>query len=207
MERFPDGMTSEPFDDFLGLASRDFSSSRLIVFGGRSGSGKTTAIQFLLAHHADFEGRSSVWIEGPPFPRVAAEADVIVADEITAPRHLLVLSSFLRRCATLIVASHLSNGWFHLFRPIISSRIFSTDRDAAKIGRHLARRGVAASQAALDAYVRTFGATYTDAEVILERYPSDSFDASLARFLARCRLELSPVRREDPAGPWRRTIC
>ena len=50
------------FDDFLGLEGEDFRQTRLIVFAGISGSGKSTALKFLCDHHPAFSGKPQRWI-------------------------------------------------------------------------------------------------------------------------------------------------
>ena len=51
-----------PFDDYLGLGREAFRRTRLIVFAGISGSGKSTALKFLCDHHPEFAGGSSQWV-------------------------------------------------------------------------------------------------------------------------------------------------
>jgi energy-coupling factor transporter ATP-binding protein EcfA2 len=166
MDRFPESLS---FDDFLGLGARDFSRHRLVVFVGRSGSGKSTAIRFLL-------GRL-------PGSRVI--------DEIAHAGDLVGLWAPLAAGERLLVASHLSAACFLALRPFIKVAVFRTDRSADKIARYLERRGIGASARALRAFVRRYGATYTDAELIMERFPGASFDASLARFERFCSLHAS----------------
>ncbi|HUP50161.1 MAG TPA: hypothetical protein VNA04_15355 [Thermoanaerobaculia bacterium] len=157
------------FDDHLGLAGRDLTPFRLILFHGRSGSGKSTAIRFLLEN--SFRDRP-----------------VEVVDEIGALRDLFRMRALLRNNVTLLVATHVHPFWFRLLAPG-RMLVFHTDRDPSKIARHLARLGVSATPAAVQAYVGRFGATYTDAELIMERWPSPIFDHSLARFLKFDRIE------------------
>jgi energy-coupling factor transporter ATP-binding protein EcfA2 len=154
------------FDDFLALAGRDFSSHDLVIFHGRSGSGKSTAIEFLRRNN----------------PHVSYE----VVDEITTFRDL---GKLLRaRRGPVLVATHVHPLWLRILKPFARAVIFRTDRDSAKLLRYFDARSISASSTAIALYVREFGATYTDAEVILERYPSASFDASYARFRKFCRL-------------------
>jgi hypothetical protein len=148
------------FDDFLNLAQFDAGRYRLIVFHGRSGSGKSTAIEFL---------------------RRRMTTPVVVVDEITTLRDFFRAQRSLRNGGTVLVASHISPLWFRLIRPT-SIAIFRTDRETAKIARYLERRGVQVSQRVVSAYARSFRATYTDADLIMERWPSTSFDESFARF-------------------------
>lgn len=51
------------YDDFLSLLDQDFDDARFIAFCGKSGSGKSTAIRFLLENHRDFAGVRPVVIE------------------------------------------------------------------------------------------------------------------------------------------------
>ena len=184
------------FDDFLGLGALDLSRARRVLFHGRSGSGKTTAIEHLLA--TQFRGRAVRWIAGPPYPAgpVAAEPGAVIAvDEIESLRDLRQLLPLRRLDATLLIATHVHPALFPLCG-IVPDAVFRTDRDRAKLARHLARRNVAASPAAIGEYCRRFGATYTDADLIVERCPGRSFDAALARFLKFDDIVLSkrPVR-------------
>lgn len=156
------------FDDFLGLAGRNWSSYRLILFHGRSGSGKSTAIRYLLEH-------------------AFRDRPVLVIDEVATPRDLIPLRKLLAGQTTTLIATHIHPAWFRLISaaPCIA---FRTDRGEAKIMRYLARQGIRGSQAAVAEYVRRFGATYTDADLIMERYPAPSFDLALSRFLKFDRL-------------------
>jgi hypothetical protein len=174
------------FDDFLGLAQRDFSRHRAIVFLGESGSGKSTAIEFLLRHH----------------PHLAARPAAVM-DEILHPAGIARAGALVARGATLLAASHLHAAWFLPLRLLGRTALLRTDRDHGKIERYLQRRGVDASRHALRAYVRRYGATYTDLELILERFPGMSFDAALARFAKLCRLELARAVRLRVRAPAR----
>ncbi|HEX5612785.1 MAG TPA: hypothetical protein VFX67_09015 [Burkholderiales bacterium] len=164
-------MTSTPFDDFLGLASRDFASHRVIAFVGESGSGKSTAIRFLLERHPDFQRSEALVVD---------EARLIDLLQLWQPI----------ACGTkALVASHLAAATLRLLLPFPGVAVFRTDRDCGKIRRYLERRNVAATAAAVQAYVRRFGATYTDVDLILERFPGRSFDAALGCFEHLCTLQ------------------
>lgn len=181
------------FDDYLSLRSRDFSRHRLIVFTGRSGSGKSTAIRFLLEEHPDLRGREALVLEGPPFAETEREVDVIALDDLTAVADLRIVVRLLRRSRTLLVASHLDPAWFAPLRAAMRCALFRTDADTGKLERYLADRGVAASADALATYAGAFRATYTDLDIILERCPSNSLDSALAMFL-----KFNAIRESDP---------
>lgn len=187
------------FDDYLGLRRRDFSRAELVVFTGRSGSGKSTAIRFLLEHHPDFRDREQLHLGAAPFTVPARRWDVIAVDDLTAPRELGAIVRLLRSSRTLLVASHLAPALLRPLQLVARSSFFRTDADTAKVARHLARLGVTATSEAVARYVALFGATYTDVEIILERYPEPTFDRALARFSRFCRV--ASRARPRPPGP------
>jgi hypothetical protein len=185
----------EVFDDFLGLAARDFRGQRVLVFHGCSGSGKSTAIDWLLRAHPAFAGRDVARIEGPPLIAEAEKgARLVVIDEIVSARDLLLVARLLAGGARLLVATHLAPVWYRAFGMIVPVAIFRMDGDRAKIARHLDRLRLPASPQAVDLYVRRFGANYTDIDIIVERCPASTFDASLSAFNKFCTLTMSPAR-------------
>ena len=183
------------FDDFLGLDERDLSRCRRVLFYGRSGSGKSTAIEHLL--ETQFADRSHRSIVGPPFEHIEQPFDrgvVIAVDEIESFLDLRHLLPVLRLDATLLIATHVAPALF----PVVGcfpDAVFRTDRDSEKIGRYLARRNLAASAAAVREYCTRFGATYTDVDLILERYPNRGFDEALGRFMKFDCIEMSSRQR------------
>lgn len=181
------------FDDYLGLERIDLARFRLLVFTGRSGSGKSTAIEHLLKSHHCFRGRESAVLRRPSFAGPSGLPGVVAVDDLVEPRELGVVVDLLRSGRTILVASHLDAAWYRVLSLFVPTIFFRTDADEAKIGRYLERRGVAASGDATRAYVRRFGATYTDADIILERYPGRSFDDALDRFERYCGVELHPA--------------
>ena len=157
------------FDDFLRLDAQDFSRTRLLLFYGVSGSGKTTAIQHLKQR-----------IDG-----------LMVLDEIVARRDIRKLGSLLREYRQVAAATHVCPIRFWTLRLRYRTRVFCTDRDPAKLGRLLDRRSVSYSPASLWTFTRRYGANYTDLDIILERYPDVGFDEALARFEQFCEIERS----------------
>lgn len=191
-------MADPLFDDYLRLAERDFSRHRLIAFCGASGSGKSTAVEYLLSEHRDFQGRPHVWVDGPPFRDTGFSTDVLVLDDVIGLTDYLTMLRLLRRAKTLLVASHLSTAHYRPLQWLVTTAVFRTDADPGKIERYLERRGVQTSKAAVREFVALFGATYTDVDIILERYPDRSFDQSLALFRRFSSIELNTPRPQTP---------
>ena len=159
------------FDDFLGLRSADLSRNRLILFYGRSGSGKSTAIRFLVDRNSP--------------------GSFVVIDEVLRLRDLLQVVPILRRARKALVATHVHPIVFRILFPMTRIKAYQTDRDRAKTARYLNERGISASAEAIEAYVRRYGSTYTDADLILERFPSRNFDQAFCRFEKFCRIRIT----------------
>lgn len=181
------------FDDACGLARVDFAGVRLIEFHGCSGSGKSTAIGYLCGHHPQFRDREPATVAPHrPLPSVS-RGSLVVVEEVHEVRHLAAVVALLRRGATVLAASHLHPAWFAPLGLRWRRMWFRLDRDWTKISRHLDRLGVEHSAEAVRAYCRRYGANYVDVGIILERSPGTSFDAALARFDRRCRMDVRRI--------------
>ena len=175
-------MTHPPYIDALDLAGRDFSRRRVIVFCGESGSGKSSAIRFVIAAH----------------PSIGADPGRIVIEELRHWRDLGVFLRALMRRRRLLVASHLPV-WLHRLLGVLApTDVIALDTHPEKISRWLDARDVPYSSEAVAAFCARFGANYTDAALILDHRPGATFDAALGWFLKRCRLEHGTIGRHEP---------
>ena len=195
-------MVVEPeytFDDYLGLADIDLRDTRLVVCYGMSGSGKTTAIQFLCRENPHLRPRRAhpVRLDGWIYSVPGLDHVLIILEEVWLISHLLLVLRLLLGGNTLLVASHLHPLWFFPLRLIWSQRVFVMDRDTEKIARHLESRGIVFTHPAVQLYCRKFGANYRDVDIIMECCPEASFDQSLVRFLKFCRLKRIRDRRTE----------
>lgn len=179
--------------DFLGLTGRSFHGVRLVVFAGMSGSGKSTAIDFLRCRHPDFAGQEWVTVARDPgglrFPECRGRT--VAVDEVVSPAELWGVARLVRHNRVL-VATHLPLACFAYLALWCRTRVFRTDRDAEKVAVMLRRRGISVPTETLRQYHRTFGANFLDAHHILERCPSDRFDRSYAAFVRWCRVRRTP---------------
>jgi len=159
------------FDDALGLRTLDLNGYRGVVFCGRSGAGKSTAIRFLLEHHESFRHRRS-------------EVDVI--EELYDRQDVRRFTDAIKHDRPLLIASHWPL-WLHrLLAPIVRVRVIDLDGPNIKIERALAFRSIPATARAIDQFCTRFGANYTDLELVLERYPGLPFDVAWRRFRREC---------------------
>jgi hypothetical protein len=179
--------------DFLGLAGRSFRGVRLVVFGGMSGSGKSTAIDFLRRRHPDFAGQDWVTVardgRGLRFPDCRGRT--VAVDEVVSPKELWGVARLVRHNRVL-VATHLPLACYVGFAVCCRTRTFRTDRDAGKVAVVLERRGITVPADTLRQYQRTFGANFVDAHHILERWPGESFDRSYRAFCRWCHIRRTP---------------
>lgn len=159
------------FDDVLGLSGLALGKRRGIVFCGRSGAGKSTAIRHLLEHHAAFR---------------ACRAEVEVIEELYDWRDARRFWALAGHRRPVLVASHWPL-WLHrLLAVVVRVHVIDLDSPRAKIERELARRGIPASPEAIAAFCDRFGANYTDLAIVLDRYPDMGFDQAWRRFRREC---------------------
>ena len=182
------------FDDYHGLAGIDLHGTRLVICQGMSGSGKTTAIEYLCREHRQLRNRSPriFRLSGPVIQIPLLQNELVVLDDVRFLRQLVPLGRLLRAGNTVLVASHLSASYFLPLRLFWPSRVFVMDQDEGKIERYLAHKRVAFSHQAVEQYCHFFGANYLDVDFILERRPGVDFDEALAYFLKFCQLDLTP---------------
>ncbi len=192
------------FDDFLGLNNESFERTRLIVFTGISGSGKSTALKFLCDQHPAFSGGSMhwIWTLGKSWdPTRVSGKRLVVVDEVNHPRQLPAVARLLKRNQTVAVASHLRPSWFLPLSLRWRTIHFRTDRDRSKISRYLSRLGVSHSAGAVTEFCRLYGSNYVDLDCILERHPGSSLDQALHLARKLDGLSTSRVDRWTPVMP------
>ena len=183
---------SSSFDDFLGLRTRNFKQTRLVIFSGKSGSGKSTAIDFLLREHPDFKNKDSAWLRlRESHTGDALEKEVIAIDELITNRDLTVLVKLLIAKKTVLAASHLNQTWLRPLKIFWSCQMFVTDLDESKIERYLKKQNKTYSPEAISYYCKKYRANYTDIDIIVERYPEKNFDKSLEYFERFCQTNFS----------------
>jgi hypothetical protein len=181
-----------PVNDHLGLLQRSFEKPRLIVFTGMSGSGKSSCIELLLGEHPEFVGRGYATIGPAPisWPEDIPPTELVVVDELQRFIELMQVARLLRAGHTLIVASHLQPAWVRLFNMRWPAAHFHTDRSTEKLQHFLEAHGVRFTPECVREFGETFGANYTDLEIILERSGGNDFDLAFERFRRSARIEL-----------------
>ncbi len=186
------------FDSHIDLTRVDFERCRAVIFHGASGSGKSTYIRHLVRTHRGLCDRPYTHIDGGPidWSRVdAAPERLIIVDELLSFRDLVQVAGLLRAGHLVIAASHLPPRLTGSLRTLWPLQQFATDRDPAKIERFLSNRGVSFSSAVVARYCARYGATYTDAEIILDHTGGDDFDRAYARFARLCTIDPVKPRR------------
>jgi hypothetical protein len=190
-----------PVNDHLGLLERSLASLQMIVFTGMSGSGKSTCIDLLLAEHPDFAGRDYTTIGPTPitWPEADPPTELVVVDELQRFGELRHVTRLLRGGHTLLVASHLHPAWVRFFNMRWPADHFYTDRSTDKLQRFLEWHGVRFTPERVREFGQTYGANYTDLEIILEYSGGEDFDLAFERFRRSAWIERDGGRPADQA--------
>jgi hypothetical protein len=197
-------MNNEYFDD-LDLANGTFTARSLLVFTGCSGSGKSSAIDFLLQNNPGFRNKPYSAITGGPIDWQQYDLngleDIVIVDELLTSADLWPIAKLLRRKHTVIAASHLPSVYFKLLDWRWPTKYFVTDTNPEKISRYLSYLGLRFSTSAVQRYTRDFGANFTDVNIILERFPSHDFDKALTYYQRYCHHRLTPSLAKQELNP------
>lgn len=178
------------FDDFLALSKLDFSESKLIVFSGKSGSGKSSYIDFLLNSH--FKNASKTFIKSPPFVYPNVTTAVVVLDEVLGMEEYLFCLRQLTLGKTVMAASHLPPFFFAILAFFFKARLFDCDRESSKLARYLSSRGYRFSEKSLQLFQQKYKATFTDLDIILETSGDNKdFDLLFDQFEAQYTIALT----------------
>lgn len=188
--------TAGAFDRHLDLCEADLARAHAVFFHGASGSGKSSYIGHLLDETPAFAGRPCDRIAGGPIDWQAVPAPchgLVVVDELLTLEDLHQVAKLLTRGHRIIAASHLP-AWLTAGLGVRwKVKQFATDRAPEKIERHLASKGVRFSARTVADFCRAFGATYTDADIILAHTGGDDFDRAYRSFMRRCSLRRDQV--------------
>ena len=172
----------QPFDDFLSLKKQNFNNSRLLIFHGISGSGKSSNLNYIAHHHPSFQNQSVKWI-WTHHKRFKVQAihsyNLVVVDEIISPFQLPAIFKLLNQNKNIAVASHLNPAWFKILFPFTPTLSFRTDASAEKIRRYLNKKDISFSSESILSFCKSYGSNYVDLQCILENYPGKSFDDAL----------------------------
>ena len=119
----------DSFDDYHGLLQRNLATVRLMIFEGMSGSGKSTAIDYLCRRHRHFRNRQPrVFRISTSLRQVPLwQNELVVLDEVCLVKQLLLVQRLLRCGNTVLVASHLGSHWFLPLRLCWPSQVFVMD--------------------------------------------------------------------------------
>ena len=193
-----------PFDDFLGLKQTNFTNTKLVVFLGISGSGKSSYLNFLARAHPDFKNLSQkwVWTMHQSFEvKPTQKKDLFLIDEITSPFQLTSLFRINKSDAQWVVASHIHRLWFRLLLPKEKIRFYHTDQSSKKLETWMHRRGVSFSKESLLTFQKKYGASYVDLQCILERSPKKDLHYALTMHLQMDSIKIEECSQWTPSMP------
>ncbi len=161
------------FDDYLNLIDYDFSKYKYIVFVWNSWSGKSSYIKELVKKNSSL-GKN-----------------IVIIDEIFDLIDFLKLFKLFSSREQFIVASHISIKYFYLFRFLWNIKYIKTDNHHNKICNYLQCKKLRYTKNTVKNYIKIFSATYTDIDIIIEKYNWNNFDEAFNNFIKFNKVKLT----------------
>lgn len=187
------------FIDYINMARYKIIDFDLIVFYGCSGSGKSTQIEELIESQWGDKEYSTISASPIPwkslFSNPLSFKPLIQIDEVHQVRELRYLKKLLAQKYRLVVASHIHPVWFHLLRLKYKVCIINLDRYSLKITMRLRQLKLKFSHQAIKLYLRNYGPSFIELDIILEHYGGNNFDQALRYFLKFNQITQSPNTR------------
>ena len=180
------------YDDFMSLSGLDLMDSRLLVFTGISGSGKSAAIQHLLERFPEIERQGYETIIGDKLewkPRY--EARWLIVDEVIDLFEAWRIRQLLKQGHRLIVASHLSVSILKIICLGYAGLYLCTDGESTKLAHYLDNKGIVYDTNSMNRFISRFGQSYNTLDVVLSYSQSTTLSRAMEYFDRQCRLSLS----------------
>ena len=162
------------FDDYLNLLNYDFSTFKYIIFKWNSWSWKSSYIKKVLKTNKSINKK------------------IIYIDEIfNIFDFLKVLKLLIKNKKKFIIASHISFKYFFFLNLFWKIKKIETDTSHKKIYNYLNYKKMTFSKEKVEEFIKMFWATYTDIDIILEKYNWNNFDKAFNFFIRNSKMNLS----------------
>ncbi len=173
------------FFDYLDLKQQDFSQTRLIVFSGQSGAGKSSYLEYLANNNESLKSCAIKTHNERPmaWSKIKSKKQTLIIDEVKNPFELYYIIRLLISGNTLLVANHAPTFLYKLIGLLTTARLFNIDRQTKKINHYLKSHGYQFSQATVETFCKTFGSSYLKLEIILETGDKPDFDDIYRKFI------------------------
>ena len=172
----------------------DFSDTNLLILIGRSGSGKSTMMQHLAAHHPAYQHlcHKTCMPEQNDKP---AQAELLLIDETRSFRDLLWFMKHKRKDQKTIMASHWPKWAVYLLARLHNGHVYEMDQDAQKITHALDKRNMQYSPQTIAEFMQLYQGSYYDLQLIIETQPNErDFDKVWRIFKAQYQIKHMPEK-------------
>jgi hypothetical protein len=176
----------------MGLSSLEPDDWQAIVFSGIGGSGKSSAMHYLLQTYHEIEEEGACWITGTPLCwNRCYQCKWLLVDEIVCLKDVWKVRTLLRQGYRTVIATHLPLWCLRIVFADIRTRFYSTDGKNNKLSLLLQREGIDYTDSALRDYIKLYGQSYDTLSVILQHSGRADLATALKYFQRHCQLEIS----------------
>jgi hypothetical protein len=171
---------NKKFDDYLYLLDYNFSNYKYIIFKWNSWSWKSSYINKILEENKSLNKNK------------LKDKNLIYIDEVFNFLDLLkIFKLLINTKKRFIIASHISFKYFFFFRFLWKIKQIETDKNTKKIYNYLNSKKITFSEQKVLEFIKIFWATYTDIDIILEKYSWNNFDKAFNFFIRSHKIKLT----------------
>lgn len=176
------------FIDFLGLKDRKFLKNNLVVFYGKSGSWKSTYLEYFLRKKEYKNNSVFLFHKEKKIIFEKYKEKNIFIDEIVSIYWMYVVLRYLLDWKKLFIATHIHSFFYKLiFNLFYKWSYFFTDKNNKKIEKILEDKGYTFTQDSIDDFIKKYSWNFSDLEIILSFYKNNkNFNEILYLFEEEC---------------------
>jgi len=174
------------FIDFLNLKNKNFTKNNLVVFYGKSGSWKSTYLDFFM-NKKEFKDNIFLFHKEEKISFKKVKQKNIFIDEIVYFKQFIILFKYLFSWKRLFIATHIHPFFYKIFFFLYKWNYFFTDTNNKKIETILDEKKYKYSKESIKYFIKKYSWSFSDLEMILQNYKDENdFSIILHKFENEC---------------------
>ncbi len=174
------------FIDFLALEKKDFSKNNLIVFYWKSGSWKSSYLDFFIKQK-NYEKNIFLFHKKEKLSYKKVSEEFVFIDEIVYFRQFFIVLKYLFDWKKIFIATHIHPFFYKIIFFFYKNNYYFTDKNNKKIEKFLEEKWYNFSKETVKNFLKKHKWNFLDLQIILKFYKkSKDFDEIFYLFEKEC---------------------